>query len=254
MRVRDRSFVVTGGASGLGLACVQRLVAAGARVVLLDLPGPVGPQVAESLGGAAVFVPCEVTDADQVTVGLDAAQDLGEFRGVVHCAGIAMAGRIVDRAGEPADQAAFDRVIAVNLSGTFNVLRLAAARLARQPDDDGERGVVVLTSSAAGFEGQTGQAGYSAAKAGVIGLTLTAARDLAAHHVRVCAIAPGTFDTPMLAGLPEKTRAGLAEDIPHPHRLGRPSEFALLARHIIENPYLNGEVIRLDGALRLPPR
>ncbi|MER6985026.1 SDR family NAD(P)-dependent oxidoreductase, partial [Streptomyces carpinensis] len=198
--------------------------------------------------------PADVTDTAAVEAALDAAERLGELRGVVHCAGRGGTMRIVGKDGEPASLDFYEQVVRVNLVGSFNVLRLAAARMARLEEIEGERGVVVLTASAAGFEGRIGQTPYASSKAGIIGMTLVAARDLASKQVRVVSIAPGVFDTAILAGVPEKARATLGDDIPHPRRLGRPDEFGALATHIVANPYLNGEVIRLDGALRMTPR
>jgi NAD(P)-dependent dehydrogenase (short-subunit alcohol dehydrogenase family) len=254
VKIEGNSFVVTGGASGLGLATAKRLLKDGGSVVLLDLPASAGEQVAAGLGERAVFAPADVTDTASVEAALDAAERLGELRGVVHCAGRGGTMRIVGKDGEPASLDFYEQVVRVNLVGSFNVLRLAAARMARLEEIDGERGVVVLTASAAGFEGRIGQTPYASSKAGVIGMTLVAARDLASKQVRVVSIAPGVFDTPILAGVPEKARATLGDDIPHPRRLGQVDEFGSLATHIVSNPYLNGEVIRLDGALRMTPR
>lgn len=253
MRIAGAVAVVTGGASGLGRATVEGLSAAGAKVVIADLPSSHGPAVADGLGDLAVFMPADVTSEDDVTAVLDRATELGPLRIVVSCAGLGTPGRVVSRR-EPLPLQRFTKVIQVNLIGTFNVLRLAAARMAEQPPVDGDRGVIVNTASIAAWEGQVGQVAYSASKGGVVGLTLPAARDLADHQIRVCAIAPGLFDTPMLAGLPAQARADLAAAVPHPARLGDPAEFAALVRHIVENPMLNGVVIRLDGALRMPPR
>ncbi|WP_026928356.1 SDR family NAD(P)-dependent oxidoreductase [Granulicoccus phenolivorans] len=254
MQIKDKSFVVTGGASGLGLASAKALLEQGGKVVLLDLPGSAGADVAAELGANARFAPADVTDPAAVAAALDVAEELGEFRGVVHCAGRGGTMRIVDKAGNPGSLEFFEMVVKVNLVGSFNVLSQAAARLAKQEPLDSERGVVVLTSSAAGYEGRIGQTPYASSKAGIIGMTLVAARDLASKGVRVCTIAPGVMDTPILANVPEQARATLADPIPHPRRLGRPEEFGMLARQIVENPYLNGEVIRLDGALRMTPR
>ncbi|WP_086730043.1 SDR family NAD(P)-dependent oxidoreductase [Streptomyces carpinensis] len=254
MKIEGNSFVVTGGASGLGLATAKRLLKDGGNVVLLDLPTSAGEQVAAELGERTAFAPADVTDTAAVEAALDAAERLGELRGVVHCAGRGGTMRIVGKDGEPASLDFYEQVVRVNLVGSFNVLRLAAARMARLEEIEGERGVVVLTASAAGFEGRIGQTPYASSKAGIIGMTLVAARDLASKQVRVVSIAPGVFDTAILAGVPEKARATLGDDIPHPRRLGRPDEFGALATHIVANPYLNGEVIRLDGALRMTPR
>jgi NAD(P)-dependent dehydrogenase (short-subunit alcohol dehydrogenase family) len=246
--------LVTGGGSGLGEATVRRLAASGAGVVICDLPSSGGKAISEELGSRVVFVPTDVTDEAAVTAAIDEASSLGALRLVVTCAGIATPGRIVGRKG-PLPLATFRQVIEVNLIGTFNVLRLAAERMiALEPLADGDRGVVVMTASIAAYDGQVGQAAYASSKGGVVGLTLTAARDLADKGIRVVTIAPGTMATPMLAGLPEDARAVLEHQIPHPPRLGRPDEYASLVEHIVSNQLLNGEVIRLDGALRMPPR
>jgi NAD(P)-dependent dehydrogenase (short-subunit alcohol dehydrogenase family) len=246
--------LVTGGGSGLGEATVRRIAASGAAVVICDLPSSAGKAIAEELGSRVVFVPTDVTDEAAVAAALDAAVSLGSLRLVVTCAGIATPGRIVGRKG-PLPLATFKQVIEVNLIGTFNVLRLAAERMIElEPLDDGDRGVVVMTASIAAYDGQIGQAAYASSKGAIVGLTLTAARDLADKGIRVVTIAPGTMETPMLAGLPEDARKVLEQQVPHPARLGRPSEYAALVEHIVSNQLLNGEVIRLDGALRMPPR
>jgi len=243
--------LVTGGASGLGLATATALSEAGAAVVLVDLPGSDGEARAAALGGA--FVATDVTDGDQVQAAVEQASSMGPLRVAVNCAGIGTPGRVVGRNGPlPLEQ--FARVVTVNLVGTFNVVRLAAAAMAATEPVDGERGVIVNTASAAAFDGQVGQAAYSASKGGVVGMTLPLARDLASSLVRVMTIAPGLFDTPMLQGLPEPARQSLGAQVPMPSRLGDPREYAALARHIVENPMLNGEVIRLDGAIRMAPR
>ncbi len=253
MQLNGCVAVVTGGASGLGRASAHRLAQAGARVVVVDLPHASGPDVVSELGPGALFVRADVTSPDDVAAALDAAGALGAVRVVVSCAGVAPPGRILGRSG-PLPLEAFRRVVEVNLVGTFNVLRLAAARMAALEEVDGERGVVVMTASIAAFEGQIGQAAYAASKAGVHGLTLCAARDLAQARIRVVTIAPGIFLTPMLMGLPDEARESLGHQVPHPSRLGRPDEYAALVQHIVENPMLNGETIRLDGALRMGPR
>ncbi|MFA9430553.1 SDR family NAD(P)-dependent oxidoreductase [Egicoccus sp. AB-alg2] len=254
MQLTDRSVaLVTGGASGLGNAAARALHAAGASVLLLDLPTADGDAAAKEVGDRARFVPTDVTDADAVAEAVAQARELGEVRVAVHCAGVGWAARVLGREG-PHDLDLFRKVVEVNLVGTFNVLRLAAEAMAANEPVGDDRGVVVNTASIAAFDGQIGQAAYSASKGGVVGLTLPVARDLARHQIRVCTIAPGTFDTPMLAGLPEEARTALAENIPHPHRLGRADEYGLLVTQIVANPYLNGEVIRLDGALRMAPR
>ncbi|WP_336713829.1 SDR family NAD(P)-dependent oxidoreductase [Arthrobacter sp. USHLN218] len=252
MNINGASVVVTGGASGLGAATVRRLTGEGAKVVILDLPSSPGAQVAADLG--ATFVPADVTDPDSVNEALDAAENLAPLRALVHCAGRGGAVRLVDRDGNPGSLEAYEGVVRTNLIGTFNVLRLTAARMAKNEDIDGERGVCVLTASVAAYEGQIGQIPYASAKAGIVGMTLVAARDLASKHIRVMTIAPGLFDTPILARLPENVRDSLAQSIPHPSRLGVPEEYASLAQHIISNPMLNGETIRLDGAIRMAPR
>jgi NAD(P)-dependent dehydrogenase (short-subunit alcohol dehydrogenase family) len=249
MRIEGAGALVAGGASGLGAATARRLAAAGARVTIADLNAEKGEALAAELG--AGFAACDVTDADQVEAAVRAA---GELRISVCCAGVGWAEKTAGRRG-PHSFEPFQTVITVNLIGTFNVLRLAAAAmLASEPDGEGERGVCVNTASIAAYDGQIGQLAYSASKGGIVGMTLPAARDLAQAGIRVVTIAPGLFDTPLLAGLPEEARAALGEQVPHPHRLGRPDEYGELAAHIVENPMLNGEVIRLDGALRMPPR
>jgi len=240
--------LISGGASGLGLATAEALAAKGAKVVILDLPASQGEAVAARLGGQ--FVAGDVTSEADVQRAVDAA---GKLRIVVSCAGIGPSHRLVGRDGpHPLD--AFKRVVEVNLVGTFNLLRLGAARMAEAKPVEGERGVMINTASVAAFEGQVGQIAYSASKAGIVGMTIVAARDLATLMIRVCTIAPGTFDTPLLGTLSQEFRQSLAAAVPHPRRLGNPAEFAALALHIVENPMLNGETIRLDGAIRMPPR
>ncbi len=251
MQLTGLSAVVTGGASGLGRATATALVRGGAAVVVADLPGSPGEQTASEIG--AVFVPVDVTDEAQVQAAVDRAGELAPLRVAVNCAGVGTPGRVLGKAG-PLALDAFARVVTVNLVGTFNVLRLAAAAMAATEPVDGERGVVVNTASAAAFDGQIGQAAYSASKGGVVGMTLPVARDLADKLIRVMTIAPGLFDTPMLQGLPEPARQSLGAQVPMPSRLGDPSEYAALVQHIVENPMLNGEVIRLDGAIRMAPR
>ena len=249
MRIEGSSALVAGGASGLGAATARRLAADGARVTIADLNAEKGEALADELG--ARFVECDVTDAESVQAAVAAA---GELRISVCCAGVGWAEKTAGKRGAHSFDP-FQIVINVNLIGTFNVLRLAAAAmLGNEPDDEGERGVCINTASIAAYDGQIGQLAYSASKGGIVGMTLPAARDLASTGIRVMTIAPGLFDTPLLAGLPEDARAALGEQVPHPHRLGRPDEYAELAAHIVENPMLNGEVIRLDGALRMPPR
>ena len=249
MQLDGIGALVAGGASGLGEATARALAARGARVAIADLNEEKGTGLADELG--ATFTKADVTDEEQVQAAVDAA---GELRLAVSCAGIGWAERTVGREGAAALQP-FETVVRVNLIGTFNVLRIAAASMAgNEPDEGGERGAVVMTASIAAFDGQIGQTAYSASKGGVVGLTLPAARDLARVGVRVCTIAPGLFDTPLLAGLPDEARQALGAQVPHPPRLGRPEEYAELACHIAENPMLNGETIRLDGALRMPPK
>ena len=249
MELNDIGALVAGGASGLGEATARELAARGASVTIADLNEERGTALAEEIG--ATFAKADVTDEAQVRAAVESARKL---RLAVSCAGIGWAERTVKKDG-PAALAPFEAVVRVNLIGTFNVLRLAAAAMAgNEPDAEGERGAVVMTASIAAFDGQIGQTAYSASKGGVVGLTLPAARDLARLGIRVCTIAPGLFDTPLLAGLPEEARAALGAQVPFPPRLGRPEEYARLACHIAENTMLNGETIRLDGALRMPPR
>jgi NAD(P)-dependent dehydrogenase (short-subunit alcohol dehydrogenase family) len=257
MKSYDVAAVVTGGASGLGEATVRALAARGAAVTILDLDESRGPALAAELGGHTTFVRTDVTDEASVQAAIeDATGKDRPLRIAVNCAGIAWAQRTVGRDGEPHDLGAFTRTVMVNLVGTFNVLRLAAAAMARtEPgEEDGERGVIVNTASIAAYDGQIGQIAYAASKGGVVGLTLPAARDLSSVGVRVCTIAPGLVDTPMLAGLPEEARTALAAGIPFPKRLARPADYAELALDIVEHGYLNGEVFRMDGALRMAPR
>jgi 3-hydroxyacyl-CoA dehydrogenase/3-hydroxy-2-methylbutyryl-CoA dehydrogenase len=255
MNLSESVAIITGGASGLGRAVAERLVASGGRVALLDLPTSKGADVAQQLGKHTVFVPANVTSGDEVTAAMQAAVDqLGAVNVLVNCAGIGTAMKTVGKQG-PAKLDEFTRVIQVNLIGSFNCIRLAAVHMAKNaPNAEGERGVVVNTASVAAFDGQIGQAAYSASKGGIVGMTLPVARDLAELGIRVVTIAPGIFDTPLLATLPEPVRMSLGKQIPFPSRLGRPPEFAALALHIIENAMLNGETIRLDGAIRMQPR
>ncbi|KUM34163.1 SDR family NAD(P)-dependent oxidoreductase [Pseudomonas sp. EpS/L25] len=255
MRIDERTFLVTGAGSGLGAATAQALVAAGARVALLDLQAETVQAQAERLGGQAFALPVDVTDAEALTAAVEAIlARWGGLHGAISCAGIVGGARILGRNG-PHDLAAFARIVNVNLVGSFNVLRLAAAAMVEsEADVGGERGVIINTASIAAFEGQVGQAAYAASKGGVASLTLPAARELAGQGIRVMTIAPGVFETPMMAGMTPEVREALAANVPFPPRLGRGEEFAALVRHIIENPMLNGEVIRLDGALRMAPR
>ncbi|MEU7816686.1 3-hydroxyacyl-CoA dehydrogenase [Pseudonocardia sp. NPDC049154] len=253
MDITGQVALVTGGASGLGLATAETLLDAGASVVIVDLPSSQGAEIAEKLGDKARFAAADVTDEAQVTAALDVAAELGTLRVAVNCAGIGNAIKTVGKQGAfPLD--AFTKVVTVNLIGTFNVIRLAAERIAQTDPVDGERGVIINTASVAAFEGQIGQAAYSASKGGVVGMTLPIARDLASAQIRVNTIAPGLFETPLLGGLPEEAKESLGKQVPHPARLGKPSEYGLLAAHIVANPMLNGEVIRLDGAIRMAPR
>ena len=254
MQINDHTVaLVTGGASGLGGATVRRLHAEGASVIIVDLPSSPGEELAADLGEHVRFIPADVRDEAQVQAAIDAAAELGTLRVVVNCAGVATPGRVVGKRGPlPLDD--FANVISINLVGTFNVLRLAAAAMLENEPVDGDRGVVVMTASIAAYDGQIGQAAYAASKGGVVGLTLAAARDLADKGIRVMTIAPGTFETPMLSGLPSDVKAVLEAQVPHPSRLGRPDEYANLVAHIVDNAMLNGEVVRLDGALRMPPR
>lgn len=256
MDIRGIGAVVTGGGSGLGEATARALATRGAKVAILDLASSKGAAVAQEIGGGALFLEADVTSPDGVAAVLDrAVRAFGAIHVAVNCAGIATAGRTVGKDAQPLNLESFSRTVAVNLIGTFNVIRLAAARMVKNtPNADGERGVLINTASVAAFDGQIGQAAYSASKGGVVGMTLPIARDLARDGIRCCTIAPGLFATPMLMGLPEPARQALAASIPFPSRLGHPSEYAALACHIIENPMLNGETIRLDGAIRLPPR
>lgn len=254
MRITERTVaLVSGGASGLGEATVRRLHDDGATVVVLDLPSSPGAALAAELGERVAFSPGDVRSDDDVRTAVELATARGELRVAVCCAGVATPGRLLGKRG-PLATDTFRDVLDINLVGTFVVLRTAAEAMAAHDVVDDERGVVVMTASVAAYDGQVGQAAYAASKAGVVGLTLTAARDLAQHRIRVATIAPGTFATPLLAGLPEETRQALEAQTPHPARLGHPDEYAALAAHVVANPMLNGEVIRLDGALRMPPR
>ena len=256
MRLEGVVALVTGGASGLGEATVRMFVAAGARAAILDRPQSHGEQLARELGVEhAIFTPADVTSTDEVTAAIARSREtLGPLHVCVNCAGVGSAMKTVSKQG-PMPLELFAKTIEVNLIGTFNTLRLAAAEMAKnEPNEEGERGVIINTASIAAFDGQIGQAAYSASKGGIVGMTLPIARDLASLGIRVVTIAPGTFDTPMLAMAPAELRATLAAAIPFPSRLGRPAEFAALARHIVENAMLNGETIRLDGALRMAPR
>jgi len=254
MKIEGQAALVTGGGSGLGEAVARELARLGAKVAVLDLNGEGAARVAADVGGLACR--CDITDTASVTAALDAAEAVhGPARIVMNIAGIGTAKRVVQKDGSPAPLEDFERVVRINLIGTYNVIRLAAARVAKlDPLADGERGVIVNTASVAAFDGQVGQEAYSASKGGIVGMTLPLARDLAQWGVRVCTIAPGLFATPLMKQLPEEVQASLAASIPFPKRLGQPEEFAALAAHIVANGHLNGEVIRLDGALRMAPR
>jgi NAD(P)-dependent dehydrogenase (short-subunit alcohol dehydrogenase family) len=254
VEIAGRTVLVTGGGSGLGAATARMVVEQGGSVVVADVDTERGERVAAELGERARFVPTDVTDEASVGAAVALTLELGGPHVAVSCAGIAPAERVLGRDG-PHSLARFVAAIQVNLVGTFNVTRLAAqAMAANEPGEDGERGVIVNTASVAAFDGQIGQAAYSASKAGVAGMTLPIARELARHGIRVMAIAPGTFDTPMLAAMSDQVRASLGAQVPFPSRLGRPTEYAALVRHIVENRMLNGETIRLDGAIRMAPR
>ncbi len=253
MDITDGVALVTGGASGLGLATTKALLAAGGKVVILDLPTSAGEQIAAELGDGVRFAAADVRSEDGVAAALDVADELGPLRVAVNCAGTGDAIRTIGRKGVyPLEK--FTRIVEINLIGTFNVIRLAAERMLKHDPVGEERGVIVNTASVAAFDGQIGQAAYSASKGGVVGMTLPIARDLASMYIRVMTIAPGLFDTPLLAGAPEDVKTALGKQVPHPARLGAPEEYAALAAHIVANPMLNGEVIRLDGAIRMSPK
>ena len=256
MQIVGHTFIVTGGSSGLGAGTAQRLVEAGGNVVLADVNVAGGEAMATELGGQAAFVRTDVTNEGDVQTAVSTTiERFGGLHGVVNCAGIAIAARTLSRSG-PHDLAAFSRVIQINLIGTFNMIRLAANHMINNEPmgDIGERGVIINTASVAAYDGQIGQAAYAASKGGVVGMTLPIAREFASFGIRVATIAPGIFDTPMMAGLPEQARISLAASVPFPKRLGTPADYAFLAQHIIENEMINGETIRLDGAIRLAPK
>lgn len=255
MDLAKKTFLISGGGSGLGAATAKKLAGHGARVVLADVNEEAGKATAREIGDGAIFVKTDVTSEEDVRAAVSTAvESFGGLHGAVNCAGVGDPGKILGKEG-PHPLGLFEKVIRVNLIGTFNVLRLAAEAMAKNdPDDGGERGVIVNTASIAAYDGQIGQAAYASSKGGIVGLTLPAARELARHGIRVVTIAPGIFDTPLLAGLPEKARLSLGEQVPFPARLGQPEEYASLAHHIVTNRMLNGEVIRLDGALRMAPR
>jgi NAD(P)-dependent dehydrogenase (short-subunit alcohol dehydrogenase family) len=255
LRVENSTFFITGGGSGLGAATARLLAENGAQVVLADVDAESGEQMASQIGNRAKFIRTDVTDEASVQDALDSVvETFGSLSGVVNCAGIGPAARVVGKKGVH-DLGLFTRTVEINLVGTFNVIRLAAVRLAgNEPDDEGERGLIINTASVAAYEGQIGQAAYAASKGGVVALTLPVARELASSGIRVVTIAPGIFETPMLAALPEDAKESLGKQVPFPQRLGKPEEYAALANHIVENRMLNGEVIRLDGAIRMAPR
>ncbi|WEG08312.1 SDR family NAD(P)-dependent oxidoreductase [Microbacterium horticulturae] len=253
MQISHAAALVTGGASGLGLATARALAAQGAKVTIVDLPTSAGAEIAAELEGT--FAAADVTDPEQVANAVTVAADAAPLRVVVNCAGIAPPAKVLDRDGNPSPLSAFAKVIQVNLIGTYNVISQAAASLTKNdPTESGDRGVIINTASVAAFEGQIGQPAYSASKGGVHAMTLPIARELARYGVRVCTIAPGIMETPMLAGLPQAAQDSLGEQVPYPARLGTPAEYAKLALAIIDNGYLNGETIRLDGAIRMAPR
>ena len=253
MDIAGASALVTGGASGLGFATAQRLAAAGAHVVIVDLPASPGAERAAELGGA--FAPADGTDPSQVAAAVASAASVGPLRVVVNCAGIAPPAKVLDREGAPTPLADFERIVRVNLIGTYNVIAQASAAIARtKPTEGGDRGVIVNTASVAAFDGQIGQPAYAASKGGVHAMTLPIARELARYGIRVVTIAPGIMETPMLASLPQAAQDSLGQQVPYPARLGRPDEYAALVQQIVENGYLNGETIRLDGAIRMAPR
>ncbi|AZU01941.1 3-hydroxyacyl-CoA dehydrogenase [Brevibacterium linens] len=253
MDLTNTVALVTGGASGLGRATTERLLAAGAQVVMVDLNAEVGQQAAAELGDSAHFVTADVTNEEQVQAAVDTATGLGALRVVVNCAGVATPGKLVSRKG-PLPLEAFQKVLNINIVGTVNVCRLAAAAMQNQEADGEERGVIINTASVAAFDGQIGQIAYSASKGAVAAVTLPMARELAASLIRVVTIAPGIFETPMMAGLPAEAQESLGKSVPHPARLGKPAEYAQLVESIVANPMLNGETIRLDGAIRMAPK
>jgi NAD(P)-dependent dehydrogenase (short-subunit alcohol dehydrogenase family) len=255
MNIQESTAIVTGGASGLGEATVRNIVGNGGHAVIFDLQEEKGKQLAEELGEPVRFVKTDVTSEEEVKTGVQKAiEAFGSFNIVVNCAGIAIAEKTIGRNG-PHDLGSFSKVIQINLIGTFNVIRLASEKMIEnEPNDEEERGVIINTASVAAFDGQIGQAAYSASKGGIVGMTLPIARDLSKHGIRVMSIAPGIFETPLFAALPEKARIALGKMTPFPSRLGQPKEYAQLTQSIIENPMLNGEVIRLDGAIRMQPK
>ncbi|MGP4904738.1 SDR family NAD(P)-dependent oxidoreductase [Psychrobacter faecalis] len=258
MQIEQHSFLVTGGASGLGESVVRAIVAQGGKVVIADLNESTGQALVNELGDNVRFLRCDVTSGDEVQAAVELAEkEFGGLQGSINCAGIAVVQKLLDRENNPADLDAFSRGVNINLVGSFNVARLVAASIAKRivnssgVEKNADNGVIINTASIAAFDGQVGQASYSSSKAGVVGLTLPLARELARHGIRVMTIAPGVFATPMMETIPEKAREQLEAGVPYPKRLGNPNEFAKLVMHIIDNAYLNGEVIRLDGAIRM---
>lgn len=252
MKIENKTFLVTGGASGLGETTARHLLSCGANVIIADLNAEAGTQLASEFADNAVFSPCDVTSADDVQNAINTGvEKFGGLHGSVNCAGIVVVQKLVDRDGNPADLDQYAKGVQINLIGTFNVARLVATQLIKQSNEDEDKGVIVNVASIAAFDGQVGQASYSSSKAGVVGLGLPLARELSRHGIRVMTIAPGIFNTPMMASIPDEARESLAAAVPYPKRLGEPSEFASLVGHIIENAYLNAEVIRLDGAIRM---
>ena len=253
MDISGAAAIVTGGASGLGNATARKLAAAGATVTIIDLPSSNGENAAREIGG--IFIPADVTSVAEVAEAVEVTAKNAPLRVVINCAGIAPPAKVLDRDGNPSSLDAFAKVIQINLIGTFNVISQASAAIAKtEPTEGGDRGVIINTASVAAFDGQIGQPAYAASKGGVHAMTLPVARELARYGIRVCTIAPGIMETPMLAGLPEAAQASLGQQVPYPQRLGRPDEYAALAMSIIENGYLNGETIRLDGAIRMAPK
>ena len=246
--------LVTGGVSGLGEASARALLERGLNVVAVDLNEERGAALEKEFAGKLKFVKADVADEAQMQAAVDAAVAFGNFRALVHCAGIGGPVRLIEKDGSPGSLEKYQNIVRINLTGSFNTLRLAAVAMAKNEPIEGERGACVLTASVAGYEGQIGQIPYASSKAGVIGMTIVAARDLATKLIRVCTIAPGLFDTPILSKLPQEIRDSLGKSVPNPARLGRPPEYAMTALHILENPMLNGETIRLDGAIRMQPR
>lgn len=252
MDISSASAIVTGGASGLGLASARRLAERGAHVVVIDLPNSAGEEIAQEIGGT--FAPADVREAQAVSDAVRIAAEIAPLRVLVHCAGRGGSVRVVEKDGSPGDQNVFDDVVGVNLLGTFNVLRHAAAQMVQNEPLDGERGVCILTASVAAWEGQISQTPYAASKAGIVGMTIVAARDLASRLVRVNTIAPGIFETPIFARFSQDVVDNLAAQVPNPRRMGRPEEFAALAEHLVDNAMMNGETVRIDGAIRMSAR